>query len=323
VTATAQALWITGQERVAYKEQPLADAPDHCHVRTLFTGISRGTERLVFRGQVPVGEHATMRAPFQEGDFDFPVKYGYAAVCQIESGDRAGEIAFALLPHQTRFVVPESALIPVPEFVPAARAVLAANMETAVNITWDAQIGVGDRVVVVGCGVVGALTAYLAAQVPGATVTLTDIDPSKRALAEALGCDFAEPDTLGDDADVVIHASASAGGLATAIQCAGVEARVVEASWYGATSVEAPLGGRFHQRRLQLISSQVGRIPATQAARWNYQRRLTLALSLLADARLDQLISGETVFDGLAAAYSDILDDPKTLCHRVRYATDE
>ncbi|MEM9787581.1 MAG: zinc-binding alcohol dehydrogenase [Pseudomonadota bacterium] len=316
---TTKALWITGPEQAEIRETDLDPARGDVQVRTLFSGISRGTERLVFRGQVPESEYDTMRAPFQEGAFSFPVKYGYAAVGEIATGDRAGETVFALFPHQTRFSIPDAAAIPIPTNVPPARAVLAANMETALNITWDAEIGIGDRIVIVGCGVVGALVGYLAAKVPGAQVTLSDVDTDKEHLAKALGCDFVVPGDLGDDADVVVHASASAGGLDTAINTAGIEARIVEASWYGAQSVRVSLGGRFHQRRLQLISSQVGRIPAKRATRWTYQRRLAKALSLLSDPRLDALISGETAFDALAAEYGDILMDPTTLCHRVRY----
>ncbi|MEL6839520.1 MAG: zinc-binding alcohol dehydrogenase [Pseudomonadota bacterium] len=316
---TTKALWITGPEQAEIHETNVDPARDDVQVRTLFSGISRGTERLVFRGQVPESEYDTMRAPFQEGAFSFPVKYGYAAVGEIATGDRAGETVFALFPHQTRFSIPDAAAIPIPTNVPPARAVLTANMETALNITWDAEIGIGDRIVIVGCGLVGALVGYLAAKVPGAQVTLSDVDTDKEHLAKALGCDFVVPGDLGDDADVVVHASASAGGLDTAINTAGIEARIVEASWYGAHSVRVSLGGRFHQRRLQLISSQVGRIPAKRATRWTYQRRLAKALSLLSDPRLDALISGETAFDALAAEYGDILMDPTTLCHRVRY----
>ncbi|WP_282096086.1 zinc-dependent alcohol dehydrogenase [Epibacterium ulvae] len=316
---TSEALWITAPEMVDFAPGAVMTGPNTLRVQTLYSGISRGTEQLVFKGNVPQGEHDTMRAPFQEGVFSFPVKYGYSAVGRIETGVRQGETVFALFPHQRRFALESAALIPVPADVPAARAVLAANMETALNITWDAAIGIGDRVVVVGGGVVGALVAYLAARVAGTSVTLVDINPARQKLATAFGCAFALPQGALSDADVVIHTSATAAGLATAIQAAGVEAVVIEASWYGNQSVPAPLGGRFHQRRLKLVSSQVGRIPAVRAARWTYQRRLSQALSLLADPVLDDLISGETSFDNLATEYAGILRNPHTLCHRVRY----
>ncbi|MEL7178571.1 MAG: zinc-binding alcohol dehydrogenase [Pseudomonadota bacterium] len=315
----ARALWITAAQEAVTRDTTYFPDTGDVEIKTLFTGVSRGTERLVYRGQVPASEHANMRAPFQEGAFTFPIKYGYAAVGEVQGGDRQGETVFSLFPHQTSFAVPDAMALTVPGDVPAARAVLAANMETAVNITWDAGISIGDRVVVIGCGVVGALVGYLAAKVPGTEVTLVDIYPSRAALAEALGCGFAVSDSAPDEADLVIHASASAAGLSLAIALAGVEAKIVEASWYGANSIEAPLGGRFHQRRLQIVSSQVGRIPAGQAARWDYGRRLAKALALLNDPALDALISGETAFADLPAAYDGILTDPATLCHRVRY----
>lgn len=317
---SAQALWITGKEHASYKDTAVEPRSSDLQIRTLFSGISRGTEQLVFRGRVPVSEHDTMRAPFQDGSFTFPIKYGYAAVGRVETGARADEIVFVLYPHQTRFSVPDHAVFPVPAAVPPERAVLAANMETALTIMWDAQINLGDRVTVVGCGVIGALVGYLAAKIPGCEVTIIDIDAAKRTLANTFGCDFAQTHEVPkDDADVVIHASASAAGFSTAISVAGVEATIIEASWYGDQMIEVPLGGRFHQRRLQVISSQVGRIPARQSARWTYQRRLSKALCLLADPRLDALISGETPFDQLASEYNDVLSNPSTLCHRVTY----
>lgn len=315
----ASALWLTQPQKAALRETGYVVCAKDLEIRTLFTGISRGTERLVFHGQVPVEEHTTMRAPFQDGPFSFPVKYGYAAVGEVVSADRQGETVFALFPHQTRFAVPMQAALRVPDEVPAGRAVLAANMETALNIIWDAGVSIGDRVVVVGCGVVGALVGYLAGKVPGTEVTLVDTNPKRAALAHAFGCDFAGPDAVNGGADVVVHASANAAGLALAIAVADIEATVVEASWYGAQNVDVPLGGAFHQRRLRIVSSQVGRVPAHQAARWTYGRRLAKALALLADPVLDALISGETAFQDLAAEYAGILGAADTLCHRVRY----
>jgi hypothetical protein len=315
----ARALWITGAQEASSRDTPYEVVPGDLEIETLFTAISRGTERLVYRGQVPLSEHASMSAPFQEGAFSFPVKYGYAAVGEIQNGARRGDVVFSLFPHQTRFAVPPHMALAVPTDVPAARAVLAANMETAVNIVWDAEITVGDRIVVIGCGVVGALVGYLAGKIPGTEVTLVDIDPDRATLAQTLGCAFATPETSLRDVDVVIHASATAAGLSLAISLAGTEAAVVEASWYGAQHTEVPLGGRFHQRRLRLISSQVGRVPARQAPRWDFGRRLAKALTLLNDAALDTLISGETAFGDLPDAYHGILHDPATLCHRIRY----
>ncbi|MEQ8901758.1 MAG: dehydrogenase [Roseovarius sp.] len=319
MTDPGRALWITGPRVVEVHPIDITPGPDDYIVHTLFSGISRGTERLVFEGRVPESEYQTMRAPMQGGEFPFPVKYGYSAVGQIQDGPDAGRIVFALHPHQTRFACPQAMAVPVPPNVPPARAVLAANMETALNILWDAQVQPGDRVVVVGAGTVGALAGYLAAHIPGTETCLIDVDPTRAALASALGCAFAEPDAAPGEADVVIHASATEAGLATALALAGVEATVIEASWFGTRPTTINLGAAFHQRRLRLIASQVGRIPAHRAARWTHRRRLDAALRLLDDPALDALISGESPFDTVAQDYARILDAQDTLCHRLRY----
>lgn len=313
------ALWITAPRRAEIAAARVAPGPEDCVIDTLYTGISRGTERLVHEGQIPESEYQTMRAPLQEGDFPFPVKYGYSAVGRIAQGPQAGQVVFVLHPHQVRFACPAAMVVPVPDAVPPARAVLAANMETALNILWDAQVQPGDRVAVVGAGTVGALVGYLAARIPGTETCLIDIAPERAALARSLGCGFALPADAPEEADVVIHASASEAGLETAIGLAGLEATLVEASWYGARRTAVALGGAFHRRRLRLVSSQVGRIPADHAARWTHRRRLEVALRLLIDPALDAVISGESRFDDLAVDYAGVLASPDTLCHRVRY----
>lgn len=316
----ARALWQVAPGVAELRAAQADPAPGQVTVVTLFTGISRGTERLVSQGRVPASEGARMRAPMQEGDFPFPVKYGYCAVGQVADGPTAGQAVFALHPHQDRFACDPAALVPLPQGLPPARAVLAANMETALTILWDSGAGPGDRVAVVGAGVVGALAGYLAARLPGAQVTLIDTNPARAALAAALGCAFALPQDAGEGwADVVIHASAHPAGLATALALAGLEATVAEASWYGAGTVPVPLGGAFHSQRLRLVGTQVGRIPSGRAPRWTYRRRMDTALALLADPRLEALVSGETDFADLPARYGAILDDPETLCHRIRY----
>ncbi|PZR91303.1 MAG: dehydrogenase [Stutzerimonas stutzeri] len=279
-------------------EELPAPGPGECLVHTLWSGISRGTERLVFEGRVPESEYERMRAPLQQGAFPFPVKYGYCAVGTVDEGpdELLGRTVFCLHPHQDRFVVSADRVTPLPEGLSARRAVLAANMETALNAHWDSGSGPADRIVVVGGGVLGLLTAYIATRLPGAEVTLVDLDEGRAGLARALGCRFALPADCPQDADLVFHASASAGGLATAIGAAGFEARIVELSWYGEGSVAAPLGGAFHARRLQLISSQVGQVSPSRRARFGYARRMQAALALLADERLDGLITDEIAF---------------------------
>ncbi len=311
------ALWCVGPLQVELRDGAVGEG---LLVETLYSGISRGTERLVFQGRIPRSQWQRMRGPAQEGDFSFPVKYGYCAVGRIVEGERAGQIVFALHPHQSSFRLPGHLLTPVPEAVPPQRAILAANMETALNIVWDSHAGPGDRIAIVGAGVVGALVGYLAAQLPGAAVTLIDTNAQRGTLAEALGCGFAHPDNPPLECDVVIHTSASAAGLSTALNLAGQEATVVEASWHGDTPVELPLGEAFHSKRLKLVSSQVGQVPAIRAPRWDYARRLATALELLKDPALDVLITGQTPLSQLPDQYGTILTDPNTLCHGVSYA---
>ena len=313
---TVEALWITGPCRAERRASALGEG---IAVDTLFTAISRGTERLVFEGRVPVSEYQRMRAPAQEGEFPYPVKYGYCAVGCVSEGNLAGRDVFALHPHQTRFRMAEAMLTPLPEGLPPERAILGANMETALNVLWDSMAGAGDRIVVIGAGVVGALVAYLASRLPGTDVTLIDVNPARAALAEAFGCGFAAPSGAPGDCDVAIHSSASEQGLALALESVGRDATVVEASWYGAGSTPAPLGGAFHSRRLRLVGSQVGQVPPMRAPRWSHARRMTKALDLLRDPVLDILISGETEFEELPERYEGILTDPETLCHRIRY----
>ncbi|MEX6507304.1 zinc-binding alcohol dehydrogenase [Jiella sp. M17.18] len=323
MTTQCRALWLVGEGRAEMKAEPLPAAGDggDVTVESRFGAISRGTEALVAAGRVPEAEADRMRAPLQEGDFPFPVKYGYATVGRVTDGPEAlqGRDVFSLHPHQDLFRVSADMAIPLPEGVPPERAVLGANMETALNVVWDAGIAPGDRVAVIGGGLVGALVATLAARIPASETVLVDVNPDRAAIAAALGCGFALPDAAPCGCDIVINASASEEGLATAIAAAGFEARIVELSWYGDRSVTVPLGGAFHSQRLSIVGSQVGSIPPGRRARWDNRRRLETALRLLADPRLDALISGETRFADLPQHYAAILSDPGTLCHRIRY----
>ncbi len=319
----ARAFWTVAPGCGEIRPEPLpAPGADDVLVRSLHSGISRGSEALVFHGQVPRPEYERMRAPFQQGDFPAPVKYGYCAVGVVEAGSEGllGKEVFCLHPHQDRFVVPAAAVVPLPDGVPAGRAVLAANLETAINGIWDARIGPGDRVAVVGAGAIGALVAWLAGRIPGAEVTLVDILPQRDRLAASLGVAFSLPEQAAGERDVVIHASGSEAGLATALGLAGNQARVVEMSWYGDRRPAVPLGAAFHSRRLSLIGSQVGQLPPERQPRWSHRRRLGLALELLAAPALDELISGASPFDALPEDLPALLQGRSdVLCHRVDY----
>ena len=321
------ALWYVAPGAAELRDcPPAAPGPGEARLAMLWSGLSRGTERLVFSGRVPASEHERMRAPMQAGDFPFPVKYGYCAVARVEEGpaDLAGKTVFCLHPHQNIFIAPLARLTALPESLSPRRATLAANMETALNALWDSGAGPGDRVVVVGAGLVGLLVAYLAAGMPGADVTVVDLDPARAPVAKSFGAAFVTPGDFHDarvpDADIVFHASATPGGLALALSAGGLEARIVELSWYGEGVTATPLGGAFHSRRLRLVSSQVGLIAPSRRPRWDYARRLGKALELLADARLDALITGEVAFADLPGALPELLSpQAKGLATAVRY----
>jgi threonine dehydrogenase-like Zn-dependent dehydrogenase len=319
----ARAFWLGSPDHGEIRDVELpAPGEDEVLVRTLFSGVSRGTETLVFRGGVPVSQYAAMRAPFQEGDFPGPVKYGYLNVGVVEEGPDAlvGRTVFCLYPHQTRYVVPVGAVTPVPDSVPAERAVLAGTVETAVNALWDAAPLAGDRIAVVGGGMIGSSVAALIARFPGVRVQLVDADPARARTAAALGVDFALPgDALGE-CDLVVHASASEAGLARSLELLAAEGTVIELSWYGDRHVSLPLGEAFHSRRLTVRSSQVGSVsPAARPGR-SYADRLALALDLLADPALDALITGECAFEELPDVLPRLASgELPALCHRVRY----
>ncbi len=332
----ARSFWVVAPGRGELREEtlpPPSDPPPEggeVLVRARWSGISRGTEALVFRGEVPASQAEAMRAPFQAGPFPAPVKYGYASVGMVEEasgGDEAlalvGRTVLALHPHQDRYRIPARAALPVPEGVPAERAVLAPNLETAVNVAWDAGPLPGDRIVVVGAGVVGLLAGWLCNRIPGCEVTLVDVDPERAEVCTALGLAFTtDPGraVAPGSADLVIHASGNPQGLVSALPLAGDEGTVVEASWFGTRSVPLPLGEDFHRRRLVLRSSQVGRIPPHRAARWTHRRRLELALRLLEAPELDLLLTDEIPFEALPEAMPRIASGTTgSLCDRVRY----
>jgi threonine dehydrogenase-like Zn-dependent dehydrogenase len=318
----AQALWYVAPGKAEIRSEPVAaHEPGEVRVRAVASALSRGTERLVFSGSVPESEYDRMRAPFMGGAFPFPVKYGYAMVGRVDDGpaELKSRLCFALYPHQTVFNLPAENIVPLPEGVPAERAALAANMETALNATWDGDAEKARRIAVVGAGVLGLLVAWLCVKF-GRDVILVDIEPSRAALAQKLGAAFAAPDTAPGDCDLVIHTSASEAGLATALRLAAFEGTVLELSWYGAKEVRVPLGGAFHSRRLKLVSSQVGHVAPSHRATWTYRRRLEQAISLLDDPVLDGLLAPPVAFGDLPEKLPGILTPTSgVLCQLIRY----
>jgi 2-desacetyl-2-hydroxyethyl bacteriochlorophyllide A dehydrogenase len=320
----ARAFWLcepgSGEIRPISLPEP---GPDDVVVRTLHSGISRGTETLVFRGGVPASQHAAMRAPFQDGDFPAPVKYGYLNVGVVEHGPAQlqGRTVFCLYPHQTAYVVPASSVVVIPDGVPPARAVLAGTVETAVNALWDAAPLIGDRIAVIGAGMVGCCVARLITGFPGVRVTLVDVDPTRAEVAAALGAEFALPSEASGGRDLVVHTSATSAGLQRSLELLATEGTVLEVSWYGDTEVTLSLGGAFHSGRLGIRASQVGRVaPARRDAR-TMTDRLVLALDLLHDPAFDALLTGSSPFDELPEVMARLADGSlPALCHTITYA---
>jgi hypothetical protein len=312
----ARAFWTMAPGRGEIRCEALSTASQDVLVRTLASGVSRGTEALVFAGRVPPNQHQAMRAPLMAGEFPFPVKYGYSTVGRTTDGARV----FVLHPHQDVFLVPAAMCTGVPDNIPTRRAVLAANMETALNAVWDAAPLAGERILVIGAGIVGLLTASLLARIPAARVTLVDIDRTREPLARQFGCDFAVPSNAPAEQELIVHASASEAGLRLALDRAAFEARIVEASWFGDRVPAVPLGEAFHARRLRLIATQVGTVATPMRGRRSHGERLALALELLADARYDALLEGPTRFEDMPEAMPRILA-PGGLCHVITYGT--
>jgi threonine dehydrogenase-like Zn-dependent dehydrogenase len=319
----AYAFWLRepgyGEIRSVTLPEPGAD---DVLVRTLRSGVSRGTETLVFRGGVPTSEYATMRAPFQEGEFPGPVKYGYLNVGAVEAGppDLRGRTVFCLYPHQTAYVVPVPAVTVVPDGVPPARAVLAGTVETAVNALWDAGPLLGDRVAVVGAGMVGCCVARLLSRFPAVHVTLVDVDRGRADVAAALGVDFALPADAADGRDLVVHASATSEGLQQSLDLLAPEGTVIDLSWYGETEVRLSLGGAFHSRRLGIRASQVGTLSPGRSGRRTMADRLAVALELLRDPAFDALLTGESSFIELPDVMAQLATGRmRALCHTITY----
>lgn len=318
-----RAFWIRspGEGEIREVEVP-PPGEGEVMVRTLYSGVSRGTESLVFRGGVPVSQYRAMRAPFQEGDFPGPVKYGYLNVGVVEEGpgELRGRTVFCLYPHQTRYVVPAAAVTPLPPETPPERAVLAGTVETAVNALWDAAPLVGDRIAVIGAGMVGCCAARLLAAFPGVRLQLVDVNPERAAVADALGVPFAAPADAEGECDIVIHASATEEGLSRALELLAPEGTVIELSWYGDRRVSLPLGENFHSRRLTVRSSQVGMVSPARRSRYGFTDRMALALRLLADPAFDALITGECAFDDLPEMMGRVVcGEIPGMCLRVVY----
>lgn len=318
-----KAFWVRAPGEGELRSTAIGEpGEDEVLVRTRYSGISKGTEALVLAGRVPESQYERMRAPFQDGDFPFPVKYGYLNVGIVERGpaELRGRTVFCLYPHQERYVVPADAVTPLPDGLPARRAILAGTVETALNALWDARPRLGDRVTVIGAGMVGCAVAALLTGFPGVDAQLVDSNPNRADVATALGAPFALPEQARSGRDLVVHASASEAGLATGLRLLARHGELLELSWYGDQAVRVPLGERFHAERLVLRSSQVGTVAHP---RRGFAERMALALELLTDSRFDALITGESPFEELPAVLGRVTAELGSLCHRIAYPEPE
>ena len=321
-TGSWTAYWTVGPRRGELRREPAVSAGhDEVLVRAVCSGISRGTELLVHAGEVPSEVAKQMRAPFQLGEFPWPVKYGYLSVGVVEAGPSAlrGERVFCLHPHQDHYVVPASAVTLVPEDVPNDRAVLAGAVETAINALWDAAPRLGDRVAVIGAGMIGGIVAQLLTDFPLGRLQLVDINPARAGLARALGLPLVAPQDAGDDCDLVFHCSASEAGLSRGLELLGTEGELIELSWYGNRQPRVPLGATFHARRLAIRASQVGAVAAARRGRRTTADRLALAFRLLEDPVFDHFLTGHAPFAELPETMEQLFVSRDDLCQVIEY----
>lgn len=319
----ARAYWTVapghGEIRGERLEPP---GPGEVLVRATASGVSRGSELLVHRGGVPASVAARMRAPFQVGDLaGGAVKYGYLSVGVVEDGEPGwvGRRVFCLHPHQDRYVVPVTALTALPDDVPDRRAVLLGTLETAVNALWDGRPLLGDRVAVVGAGMVGACVTALLARMPLGRLEVVEPDEGRGRTAASFGARWVRPEDATPGCDLVLHCSATGEGLQRALELLDDEAEVVELSWHGDRPVTLDLGADFHSRRLRLRASQVSRVSPHRAARGR-AGRMEVALRAAADPALDRLLAGPTPFEELPRLMADLAAGAPGLCHVVTYA---
>lgn len=320
MSSDARAVWMQAPRQVVVRSEELPELPaDQVCVRAQWSAISQGTELLVYRGQV-AGD-MSLDLPTLQGSFAFPIKYGYALVGQVEAVGAqvttvaVGDAVFVLHPHQDRCHVPVPLVKKIPATVPLPAAVLAANMETAINIVLDTNPRMGECVVVVGLGIVGMLVAWLLQRHP-VQVLAVDVSAERRQLAHQLGVTLVcDPSAVADSlanltaergADAVVEVSGNPQALATSTAWVAQEGRVVVASWYGTKPVTLDLGSHFHRRRLQLISSQVGQLPAALLPRWDTARRMQLVWQMLALLPYQDVITHTFAFTDAATAYAQL-----------------
>ena len=298
-------------------------------VETLYTGISHGTEMLVYRGEVAPGLELDPSLKTFKGCFGFPIKYGYSNVGRIielgsrVSGLRKGDIVFAHNPHETIYTISENQAMKLPEAVLPSWGIFIASVETAINCVWDANIHLGESVVIFGQGIIGLLITQLMRISGAGRIFTVDKLEKRRNISQKLGADFAfDPNkanlpsvitelTDGIGADVIIEASGSPDALDSALKLAAFQGTVVVVSWYGTKPVTLNLGEDFHRERVKIKSSQVSFVDPSLTPRWNIGRRMALALKILPQLNLKELISHIYPFEEAPSAYDKIDKNPE------------
>jgi 2-desacetyl-2-hydroxyethyl bacteriochlorophyllide A dehydrogenase len=321
----ARALWFDGPRKVAIRECDLPETgPDHVLVRTLFSGISPGTELLAYRGEIDESLALDETLPALSGSFSYPFQYGYSCVGRVEEGSGApgGTLVFAFHPHQDRFVVGTEDAIEI-DGLDARTATLFPLVETALQVSLEVALESAPVVVVAGLGVVGLLVAVLV-QREGAQVVGSEPLPWRRELAASVGIESVDPAdldrwvadaTAGRGIPILVEASGNPAALADGLRVLGHEGTALVVSWYGTKPVPLPLGAEFHRRRLIIRSTQVSTIPARLASEWSRERRRRVALGLMHELPLGTVATHEFPFAEAPAAYAQADEATPGLLH--------
>ena len=291
------ALWHNSDFTSELKEEKNSKIDiDQIEVKSLFSLISTGTERLVASGEVPVSSFEFMAVPYMKGNFSFPIKYGYSLVGKVTSvGKLYGKIVHLLHPHQGKCLVKEVDVMIVPDEIPAKRATLASNVETALNAIWDAEISIGDKVLIAGFGMIGSLLARVLSFMPEVEIVIMEKDANRVKMVQKMGFTFID-DPEPSYFDVAFNTTSNEKALQIAIQSVGLEGKIIEMSWYGTKNVNINLGADFHYHRKQIISSQVSKIPSDKQSRWDYKRRKEVVFKLLKSPLFDEHITDVLTF---------------------------
>ena len=315
-------LWLENKNKPKIKKKLLrpSNKPNTLIIKTLYSGISKGTEKLVSSGFVGKDQYKIMKSPFQEGTFSFPIKYGYINVGKVINGPKKllHKNTFALYPHQDLFEINSKEVQILNESNNPKKYLLTANMETAINIFWDTQASNKDKIVIVGMGSVGILTAYYFKLQNYKNVFICDSNLKKKKFATLLGLNFKDFKSI-KDIDVVINTTSNYQIINKSFNKLNLEGKIVEASWYGNKKGIINLGGNFHSKRLKLISTQVSNIPKYLSNKHNYKSRLKLAIKALSSNKLLKLVNTESHFNNLEEDYVSIINNPDSIMHAIKY----